>query len=104
MTAKQKTQLRQTNLARANAVRFDRVELRKRVVAGEMRLADLLLPEPHPSIIRMKADQLLRWLPNIGPVRARSIMHMVHPNPGIKIEHMTERLRASLAERADAVQ
>lgn len=82
-------------LARANAVRTQRSQLKVRLKSGEERLEDVLLSPPE-YVHTAKVVELLMALPQVGPVRAGRILEACRVSASKTVIGLTPRQRAEL--------
>jgi hypothetical protein len=83
-------------LARANAVRLARAELKRRVADGEISAAEVILTSPWEAASMTVSDLLTsqrRW----GHTRCRRFLRCVPMSENKTIGSMTERQRRALA-------
>lgn len=90
-------------LARANAVRLARADLKRRVHAGEATVSDVIFDAPWEAETMTVADLLMsqrRW----GHTRCRKLLQGVPMSESKTVGSMTDRQRravaAALADRA----
>jgi hypothetical protein len=84
-------------LERANQVRLARAELKRRVAAGELEVAEVILDCPWEARSMAVADLLMsqrRW----GHTRCRKLLSQVPMSEKKPIGSMTDRQRRTLAE------
>ncbi|NLE73251.1 MAG: hypothetical protein GX604_01255 [Actinobacteria bacterium] len=82
-------------LARANAVRTQRSQLKIRLKNGEERLEDILLSPPD-YVHTAKVLELLMALPQVGPVRAGRILEACRVSASKTVIGLTPRQRTEL--------
>jgi hypothetical protein len=83
-------------LERANQVRLARAELKRRVAAGELGVADVILECPWEADSMAVADLLMsqrRW----GQTRCRKFLAQIPMSEQKTVGSMTERQRRTLA-------
>ena len=83
-------------LARANAVRLARAELKRRVGEGEISVAEVIVASPWEAETMTVADLLLsqrRW----GRTRCRKFLQAIPMSETKTIGTMTERQRCAVA-------
>ncbi len=93
-------------LARANHVRLARAELKRRVLEGELTVAEVVLDAPPEAETMTLADLLMsqrRW----GLTRCRKLLQAIPMTESKTVGAMTERQRHAVAaalgrQRADA--
>lgn len=84
-------------LARANEVRLARAELKRRVLEGELSVAEVVLDAPPEAETMTLADLLLsqrRW----GHTRCRKLLQAIPMTESKTIGSMTERQRQAVAD------
>ncbi len=84
-------------LERANAVRLARADLKRRVAAGEIRVADVIMRSPWEAESMTVADLLAsqrRW----GQTRCRRFLQAIPISESKTIGSMTERQRRAVSE------
>jgi hypothetical protein len=64
-------------LERANGVRVYRAKLKRDIAAGTVDILDVLVYPSRPELATMKALELLKAVPRIGPYKAETIMSNV---------------------------
>ncbi len=83
-------------LERANAVRLARAELKRRVAAGDMTAAEVILSSPW-EVESMTVGDLLTSQRRWGATRCRRLLQAVPISESKTIGAMTERQRLALA-------
>jgi hypothetical protein len=89
-------------LQRANEVRLARAELKRRVAAGEIGVAEVILRCPWEAHSMAVADLLMsqrRW----GHTRCRKFLSQIQMSEKKTLGSMTERQRRTLAAMLSAV-
>lgn len=89
-------------LQRANEVRLARAELKRRVAAGEIAVAQIVLECPWEAESMAVADLLMsqrRW----GQTRCRKFLSQIQMSEKKTLGSMTDRQRHTLALMLDAV-
>jgi hypothetical protein len=84
-------------LARANEVRLARAELKRRVLDGELAVADVILDAPPEAATMTVADLLVsqrRW----GRARCRKLLQGIPMSETKTVGTMTDRQRHAMAE------
>lgn len=61
-------------LERANQVRMDRTKIKRDLGAGILEI-DIVLTEKPAAVCRVPVYEILQWMPHVGPVRARKMIH-----------------------------
>ena len=88
-------------LERANAVRLARAELKRRVAAAEVSVADVVLDSPWEADSMPIADLLTsqrRW----GATRCRKFLQAIPMSENKTVGSMTQRQRGAIAEQLAA--
>ena len=88
-------------LERANQVRLARAELKRRIAAGEIAVADVILECPWETESMAVADLLMsqrRW----GQTRCRKFLAQIPMSEQKTVGSMTERQRRTLAAMLNA--
>ncbi|NLG66424.1 MAG: hypothetical protein GX536_01780 [Actinobacteria bacterium] len=88
-------------LARANAVRTLRSQLKDRLKRGEERLEDILLAPPE-YVHSANVLELLMALPQVGPVRAGRILEACRVSASKTVIGLTPRQRTELLNHLQA--
>lgn len=83
-------------LERANAVRLARAELKRRIAAGDMNAAEVILTSPW-EVESMTVGDLLTSQRRWGATRCRRVLQAVPISESKTIGAMTERQRLALA-------
>lgn len=93
----QATEQRERALRRANEIRIARKELKARIKAGEVDVADLI-EDPLEFVLSASIGEVVMWTPGVGPWRQRQILSgLVSPNK--KLEALGARTRSFIAMR-----
>lgn len=90
-------------LAKANEVRLARAELKRKVLSGELRAADVILESSWEAESMTVADLLMaqrRW----GHTRCRTFLQRVPLSETKTIGSMTPRQRVAVAEMLDGIE
>lgn len=82
MLDQQQLEQRRDALLRANRVRSERAEIKRRLAAGEVTLTELL-DDPPPAIATATIGSVLEWVPGIGHWRAGRILAAGPGSPGV---------------------
>jgi hypothetical protein len=85
-------------LERANRVRLARAHLKRRIVDGELAVADVILRRPWEAETMPVCDLLLsqrRW----GHQRARKVLSAIPISENKELGSLTERQRLALAQK-----
>lgn len=94
---------RKRALAKANATRSARAELKRRL-AGDRRLIelrDLLADEPEEVLATMHVGELLLSAAAIGPTKAKAILARAQVSSSRTLAGLTDRARAALVTALD---
>ncbi len=94
-------QQRREALARANAVRTLRSQLKERLKRGEERIENVLNSPPE-YVHSAKVVELLMALPQVGPVRAARLLEACRVSASKTVIGLTPRQRAELLNRLQA--
>jgi hypothetical protein len=86
-----------------NRVRLYRAKLKRDIAAGDVDILDVLVSPPRPELATMKAIDLLKSIPKIGPYKAELIMRAVGASTRKTVGGLTYRqcmeLRRELSRR-----
>lgn len=88
------------NLAKANAIRLERAQDKRRIGDGELSAAMVLRTVP-VQWEKAEVVDLLIAMPHVGRVKAKKWCQMATVNPHRTIGEMTHRERATLARTID---
>jgi len=83
-------------LERANKVRRGRADLKRRVCAGELTAAEVILSCPW-QVRTMSVGELLASQRSWGRVRSGRLLHSLRVPDGKQVGRLTERQRLALA-------
>jgi len=87
-------------LAKAQRMRSERAELRKKLKKGEITLEEILNQADSDEIIsKMRVIYLLQSLPKIGKVRSKKLMEEIGINESRRIQGLGVRQKEALLER-----
>jgi len=89
---------RMANLAKANVVRTTRSLIKKELKRGELTLEGVLLPDLHRSVAKMRVDDLLRCLPNVGKTKAASTCRRLAIRPSLYVYQLSPPRRQQLVD------
>jgi hypothetical protein len=96
--ARQSSEARLKNLAKAQEVRLWRARLRERIKSGEVDPVQLLL-DPPDEMNTMALARFILMVPKLGQWRLTRILNSVHgTRPSVHIGSLSERQRAELAK------
>lgn len=82
-------------LAAANRVRQTKAAAKRRLAAGELRLAQVLA-DPPPEFAECYVAELLRAAPFVGQTKARRLLARLAIGEQRRVRELTERQRLSL--------
>jgi len=83
-------------LAKAQEMRSKRMELRKKLKAGEVTLPDLMKQVDDEVVGRMRVRYLLESLPQVGKITAEKIMQEIGIDESRRIQGLGNRQMAEL--------
>jgi len=89
-------EVRREALVKAVAVRRERAELRSRLKAGALLLADLLKRTDDDTVGKMKALSVIESLPGVGKVKARRAMESLGIAENRRLRGLGRRQRSDL--------
>lgn len=89
---------RRAALAKAAAVRRERAEIRERLKAGDLSMADLLSRTDEDVIGKMKVLSALEALPGVGKVKARRTLERIEISERRRLRGLGGRQRRRLIE------
>jgi len=89
-------EVRREALVKAVAVRRERAELRSRLKAGDLLLADLLKRTDDDTVGKMKALSVIESLPGVGKVKARRAMESLGIAENRRLRGLGRRQRSDL--------
>ncbi|MGN0035509.1 MAG: integration host factor, actinobacterial type [Coriobacteriales bacterium] len=92
---------RRAALDKAAVVRRQRAELRRRLKAGEVSLADVLRRRDDPVVGKMKVQALIESLPGYGKARAASAMDEIGIVASRRVQGLGSRQLAALVAYFD---
>jgi hypothetical protein len=84
-------------LARANAIRTYRAQLKKKVRAGEVDVIPLLVDVPE-VLGTMKLVELLLAMPKVGRVKANKMLQRMRISPAKTLGGLSERQRLEVLQ------
>lgn len=85
-------------LSRGNKIRCARAKLKKEIAAGKVNLPEMLRDTIPECFENMKAEELLRSAPRVGPKKARYFLLLAHCSPVQRCGRITTRQRDFLAD------
>ena len=85
-------------LQKAQKVRSERMELRKKLKAGKVTLAEVLAAD-NEIVAKMRVKYLLESLPKIGKINAQKIMEEVGIDEARRVQGLGVRQKALLLEK-----
>ena len=86
-------------LAKAQQIRSQRMEVRKKLKAGELTLADVLNDKENELYSKMRVKYLLESLPQVGKITAAKLMDEIGIDDARRVQGLGSRQRAELLER-----
>ncbi|MEA2495530.1 MAG: hypothetical protein QOJ29_3441 [Thermoleophilaceae bacterium] len=103
----QAVQSRLDNLAKANAVRSGRRQIKDALASGAVSGRDIVL-DPPEHLKKVRVIEFLTYLPGVGNHRAKKILGVGRPSPiatpTMTLGNLSEVTRQRLAERIDELQ
>jgi hypothetical protein len=93
---------RMTALAKANRVRAERAETKRKLAAGRLSLLDLLTDVPD-YMATATVVEVLTWMPRVGRVKARKFCQRAQVSPSLSLERLGGRSRAALISAISGV-
>lgn len=88
---------RRRNAELAIAARRERSEVKQRLKEGSLTLREVF-ENPSPALLRLKISEALASLPQVGPIRAASLMEKVGISPSRRVAGLGVRQRRELLE------
>jgi hypothetical protein len=79
---------RRAAIARATEVRQAKARLKRQIKARELSPSDAL---EHPAAPKLKAEEFLKAIPQVGPVKARKLLASIPVTGSRRILSLTER-------------
>lgn len=89
---------RRQALEKAAEARKARAEVKHKLKAGTLRLAQVLAQPDDVTVGKMKVSAVLEALPGVGKVRARKIMEKLEVSPSRRVRGLGEKQRQALLE------
>lgn len=86
-------------LAKAQAMRSKRADIRRRLKEGQLTLEQVLGQADDEVIARMRVAYLLESLPKVGKVTTKKIMEEIGIDESRRIQGLGSRQRGALLER-----
>ncbi|MCR4963526.1 MAG: integration host factor [Firmicutes bacterium] len=86
-------------LAKAQRIRSERMEVRKKLKSGKLTLADVLKHADEEVYAKMRVRYLLESLPQVGKITAQKIMEEVNIDEARRVQGLGARQKAVLLER-----
>lgn len=86
-------------LAKAQQIRSQRMEVRKELKSGELKLEKVLADADNEIYAKMRVKYLLESLPQVGKIRAAKIMEEVGIDDARRVQGLGSRQKAALLER-----
>ena len=100
MTVPQLTEDDRNNaLAKAQEMRSKRMELRKKLKSGQIKLEDIFEDMENEVIARMRVKYLLESLPQIGKITAKKIMEEIGIDESRRIQGLGPRQKKSFLDK-----
>jgi hypothetical protein len=93
--AEQRRKLALEALQKANRVRSERSEIKRRIATAQESLVDLLSDVPD-HMATAKVEEVLTWMPGVGKVRARKMCQMARVSPTLPLGRIGGHSRAAL--------
>ncbi|MGI6686105.1 MAG: integration host factor, actinobacterial type [Bacillota bacterium] len=90
---------RNNALAKAQEMRSKRMELRKKLKSGQIKLEDIFADLENEVVARMRVKYLLESLPQIGKVTAKKIMEEIGIDESRRIQGLGPRQKKSLLDK-----
>lgn len=90
---------RNNALAKAQEMRSKRMELRKQLKCGQVKLAEVLEDRENEVVSRMRVKYLLESLPQVGKITAKKIMEEIGIDESRRIQGLGPRQKSFLLEK-----
>ncbi|ATW24829.1 integration host factor, actinobacterial type [Candidatus Formimonas warabiya] len=90
---------RSNALLKAQEMRSKRMELRKKLKSGEIKLTELLNDLDNEVVARMRVKYLLESLPQVGKITAKKIMEDIGIDESRRIQGLGHRQKSFLLEK-----
>ncbi|MGI6360803.1 MAG: integration host factor, actinobacterial type [Bacillota bacterium] len=86
-------------LQKAQKIRSQRMEVRKKLKAGKMTLTDVLEKADDEVYAKMRVKYLLESLPQVGKITAKKIMEEIGIDEARRVQGLGARQKSQLLER-----
>ncbi len=86
-------------LAKAQAMRSKRADIRRRLKEGQLTLQQVLGQADDEVVARMRVAYLLESLPKVGKVTTKKIMEEIGIDESRRVQGLGSRQRGALLER-----
>ena len=86
-------------LQKAQQIRSQRMEVRKKLKAGKLSLADVLDKAGDEVYAKMRVKYLLESLPQVGKITALKVMEEIGIDEARRVQGLGSRQKAQLLER-----
>ena len=86
-------------LQKAQQIRSQRMEVRKALKAGNLKLVDILNDGGNEVYAKMRVKYLLESLPQVGKITAQKLMEEIGIDEARRVQGLGSRQREQLLER-----
>lgn len=86
-------------LAKAQKIRSERMEARKKLKSGELTLAKVLDDTENEIFAKMRVKYLLESLPQVGKITAAKLMEEIGIDDARRVQGLGSRQKAQLLEK-----
>ena len=86
-------------LAKAQKIRSERMEARKKLKSGELTLAKVLDDTEDEIFAKMRVKYLLESLPQVGKITAAKLMEEIGIDDARRVQGLGNRQKAQLLEK-----
>ena len=86
-------------LAKAQKIRSERMEVRKKLKAGKLTLAKVLQNADKEVYAKMRVKYLLESLPQVGKITAAKLMEEIGIDEARRVQGLGSRQKAQLLEK-----
>lgn len=90
---------RNNALAKAQEMRSKRMEMRKKLKSGEIKLEEVINDLNNEVIARMRVKYLLESLPQIGKITAKKIMDEIGIDESRRVQGLGSRQKVDLLDK-----
>ncbi|MGI6065363.1 MAG: integration host factor, actinobacterial type [Bacillota bacterium] len=90
---------RNNALAKAQEMRSKRMEMRKKLKSGEIRLEEVINDLDNEVVARMRVKYLLESLPQIGKITAKKIMEEIGIDESRRVQGLGSRQKVDLLDK-----